>query len=36
VILNAHFGMPDPTMLQFAARTVDLAKAIYWNCVATK
>jgi len=36
VILNAHFGMPDPTMPQSAARTVDVAKAIYWNCVATK
>ena len=23
-------------MPQFAARTVDLAKAIYWNCIATK
>ena len=27
VILNAHFGMPDPTMPQSAARTVDVAKA---------
>jgi len=36
VILNAHFGMPDPTMPQLAARTVAVAKQIYGNGAATK
>jgi Zn-dependent metalloprotease len=36
VILNAHFGMPNPTMPQLAARTVAVAKSIYGNGVATK
>jgi len=36
VILNAHFGMPDPTMPQLAARTVAVAKSIYGNGAATK
>jgi hypothetical protein len=36
VILNAHFGMPDPTMPQLAAKTVAVAKSIYGNGVANK
>ena len=36
VILNAHFGMPDPTMPQLAANTVAVAKSIYGNGVANK
>jgi len=36
VILNAHFGMPDPTMPELAARTVMVAKQIYGNGAATK
>lgn len=36
VILNAHFGMPDPTMPQLAARTVEEAREIYGNGVANK
>jgi hypothetical protein len=36
VILNAHFGMPDPTMPELAAKTVAVAKTIYGNGVATK
>ena len=36
VILNAHFGMPNPTMPQLAAKTVAVAKSIYGNGVATK
>jgi len=36
IILNAHFGMPDPTMPQLAAQTVAVAKQIYGNGAATK
>jgi zinc metalloprotease ZmpB len=36
VILNAHFGMPDPTMPQLAARTVAVASQIYGNGAANK
>jgi hypothetical protein len=36
IILNAHFGMPDPTMPELAARTVAMAKQIYGNGAATK
>jgi zinc metalloprotease ZmpB len=36
VILNAHFGMPDPTMPQLAVRTVEKARQIYGNGVANK
>jgi hypothetical protein len=36
VILNAHFGMPDPTMPQLAAKTVAVARQIYGNGAATK
>jgi hypothetical protein len=36
VILNAHFGMPDPTMPELAAKTVAVAKSIYGNGVANK
>ena len=36
VILNAHFGMPDPTMPELAAKTVAVAKQIYGNGVANK
>ena len=36
VILNAHFGMPDPTMPELAAKTVAVAKQVYGNGVANK
>jgi hypothetical protein len=36
VIVNAHFGMPDPTMPELAAKTVAVARQIYGNGVATK
>jgi len=36
IILNAQFGMPDPTMPQLAAQTVAVAKQIYGNGAATK
>ena len=36
VILNAHFGMPDPTMPGLAARTVAVARQVYGNGVANK
>jgi hypothetical protein len=36
VILNSHFGMPNPTMPELAARTVAVAKSIYGNGVAIK
>lgn len=36
VILHAHFGMPDPTMPELAARTVAVAKDLYGNGVANK
>ena len=36
VILNAHFGMPDPTMPELAAKTVAVARQVYGNGVANK
>ncbi|HET9267892.1 MAG TPA: M36 family metallopeptidase [Vicinamibacterales bacterium] len=36
VILDAHFGMPDPTMPELAARTVAVARQVYGNGVANK
>jgi zinc metalloprotease ZmpB len=36
VILYAHFGTPDPTMPELAAKTVAAAKQIYGNGVANK
>ena len=36
VILDAHFGMPDPTMPELAAKTVAVAKQLYGNGVANK
>jgi hypothetical protein len=35
-IIEAHFGMPDPTMPELAARTVAVAKQLYGNGVANK
>ena len=34
IILEAQFGMPDPTMPQLAARTVSTAQQLYGNGVA--
>ena len=36
VILDAHFGMPDPTMPELAAKTVAVAKQLYGNGVANQ
>jgi zinc metalloprotease ZmpB len=36
VILNAHFGMPDPTMPELADRTVAVARQVYGTGVANK
>jgi hypothetical protein len=36
VILDAHFGMPNPTMPELAAKTVAVARQIYGNGVANK
>ncbi len=36
IILEAHFGMPNPTMPQLAARTVDTARRVYGNGAAVK
>ena len=36
VILEAQFGMPNPTMPQLAARTVDTARRLYGNGAAVK
>ena len=36
VILDAHFGMPDPTMPELAAKTVTVAGQLYGTGVANK
>jgi len=36
IILDAHFGMPDPTMPELAAKTVAVAKQLYGNGVANQ
>jgi hypothetical protein len=36
IILEAQFGMPNPTMPQLAARTVDTARRLYGNSAAVK
>jgi hypothetical protein len=36
IIIEAQFGMPDPTMPALAARTVAVAKQLYGNGAATK
>jgi hypothetical protein len=34
IILDAHFGMPDPTMPELGAKTVAVARQLYGNGVA--
>jgi zinc metalloprotease ZmpB len=36
VILEAHFGMPDPTMPELAASTVAAAQRLFGNAAANK
>lgn len=36
IILEAQFGMPNPTMPQLAAKTVDTARRLYGNSAAVK
>jgi len=36
IILEAHFGMPNPTMPELAAKTVATARTLFGNSAATK
>jgi zinc metalloprotease ZmpB len=36
IILEAHFGMPDPTMPELAAKTVATARLLYGNRTAAR
>jgi hypothetical protein len=36
ILINAQFGMPDPTMPALAAKTVAVARQLYGNGAATK
>ena len=36
IILEAQFGLANPTMPQLAARTVDTARRVYGNSAAVK